>query len=389
MAHRCLLVKTLDLALNDLIWGITEAGHNCDCVALDCNMLDFDQKELEALEAYLKDSPVDIVLTMNFSPTVSCACFNLDIPYAAWIYDSPLQSLYHPQAMNNTNHFFIFDKHLLETQKKRGLPNLHYLPLAANSTRMGQMKISPDDEKNYFCNISFVGMQYVDGRYAYFRNHLEQPFQDELNSIAYGMIGRWDNGDHIHNKMSDKLINAMLALIDSKPEDAINMPDRTYFEEVVIARAVAYTERRLMMEAVSDLNPRWYGADANEDAKIPGVEYRPRLYYEDTLPKAYNLSKINLSSCLHSISSGIPLRVFDIMGAGGFILTNYQPEILELFEVGKEIVVYHNFDEMRELCKYFLSHEDQRMSILLAGYERILKEYNYRVAADKILSIVL
>ena len=388
MAYRCLLVKTLDLALNDLIWGITEAGHECDCVALDCNMLDFDQKELTALEAFLRDSPVDIVMTMNFSPTVSCACFNLGIPYAAWIYDAPLQSLYHSQAMNSTNHFFIFDKHLLKAQEKRGLPNLHYLPLAANTTRMGQMKISADDERNYTCDVSFVGMQYVDGRYAYFRNHLDHPLQDELNSIAYGMIGRWDDGDHIHGTMSDKLIGAMLELIEDRPANAINMPDRTYFEDVVIARAVAYTERRLMMEAVSDLNPRWYGADANSNDQIPGVDYRPRLYYEDTLPKAYNLSKINLSSCLHSISSGIPLRVFDIMGAGGFIITNYQPEISELFEVGKEIVVYHNFEAMHDLCRFFLAHEDQRMKILLAGYEKVLNEFNYKVAANKILSIV-
>jgi spore maturation protein CgeB len=51
--------------------------------------------------------------------------------------------------------------------------------------------------------------------------------------------------------------------------------------------------------------------------------------------------------------------------------------------------VYHNFDEMRELCKYFLSHEEQRLNILIAGYERIAKEYNYRVAAEKILTAVL
>lgn len=389
MTYRCLLVKTLDLALNDLIWGITEAGHDCDCVALDCNMLDFDLRELEALEAYLRNSPVDIVLSMNFSPTVSCACSDLGIPYAAWIYDSPLQSLYHPQAMNNTNHFFIFDKHLLRTQKERGLPNLHYLPLAANTTRLGQMRITASDEQAYSCDISFVGMQYIDGRYAYFRNHLSENLKEELNNISYSMIGRWDDNDRIHNTMSRELIAAMLDLIDNKPEDATYMPDRTYFEDVVIARAVAYTERRLMMEAVADISPRWYGADIASKDRIPGVNYRPRLYYEDTLPKAYNLTRINLSSCLHSISSGIPLRVFDIMGAGGFIITNYQPEIPELFEVGEEIVVYHSFDEMRELCKYYLAHEEQRIRILIAGYERIIKNYNHKTAAEKIIKTVI
>ena len=84
----------------------------------------------------------------------------------------------------------------------------------------------------------------------------------------------------------------------------------------------------------------------------------------------------------------MPLRTFDIMGAGGFILTNYQPETGELFEIGKEIVVYHNFEEMAELTKFFLEHEEARMAILIAGYERICKDYTYPVAVTKMLNSV-
>ncbi len=386
---RCLVVKTLDLALNDLIWGVMENSHECECYEAQCNTLVYDEKEIKNLSAFLKQTTFDLVLSMNFCPSVSAACNKIGIPYASWIYDAPLQSLYHKEAYKDTNYFFFFDKHQLETSKERGLPNINYLPLAANITRMGKLNISPEDEKLYSCDISFVGMQYIDGRYAYYRNHLDEALKIELDTYSMGMIGKWNGQDNIHNRLSEKLIDAMNNLSSEDPMDKLGMPPRVYYEEAVVARAVAYTERRLMMEQVSGLSPRWYGADAKEKDKIIGVDYRPRLYYEDTLPKAYNLSRINLSSCLHSISSGIPLRVFDIMGAGGFIITNYQPEIEELFEIGKEIVVYHNFEELEMLSKFFLAHENERVNLLIAGYEKVCKCYTYPIGVNKILNTVL
>ena len=345
-AKRCLLVKCKDLVMEDIYWGATEMGHTCNSLNIDCNTLDFDEKEVSRIIRHIRKNPCDIVLTMNFCPTVSAACNELDLPYASWIYDCPLVSLYAKEANNSINHFFIFDKYLVNDCRSRGLPNLHYLPLAANISRMGQLKISASDEYNYACDISFVGMQYIDGRYSYYRSNLNDELKKQLDSISYNMIGKWDGKDRIHNTMSEELINTMVELSETDPYIKLNIPNRVYFEENIIARAVAYTERRLMMEQIADLHPRWYGAKAEPKDQIAGVDYHPFLTYNDKLPKAYNLSRINLSTSLHSIFSGLPLRTFDIIGAGGFILTNYQPETEELFEIGREIVVYHNFEEI-------------------------------------------
>ena len=374
--------------MEDIYWGAIESGNTCNCLDIDCKTLDFNENEVNKIIKHVHNEPCDIVLSMNFSPTVSAACKELSLPYAAWVYDCPLQSLYAKEAYNSTNHFFLFDKYLVEDCRNRGLPNINYLPLAANISRMGQLKISTSDEASFSCDISFVGMQYVDSRYAFYRSRLDENMKDKLNEIAFNMMGKWDGRDRIHNSMPDELIDAMLALSDTDPYSKLNVPNRVYFEENVIARAVAYTERRLMMEHIADLHPRWYGAKAEPKDQIAGVDYQPFLTYNDKLPKAYNLSKINLSTSLHSIFSGLPLRTFDIIGAGGFILTNYQPETEELFEIGKEIVVYHSFEEMAALAKFFLAHEDARLAILLAGYERVCRDYTYPVAVQKILDSV-
>ena len=57
------------------------------------------------------------------------------------------------------------------------------------------------------------------------------------------------------------------------------------------------------------------------------------------MPLIFRESKINLNITLRSITSGMPLRALDIMGAGGFLLSNYQQELAENYIDGEELVL--------------------------------------------------
>ena len=105
------------------------------------------------------------------------------------------------------------------------------------------------------------------------------------------------------------------------------------------------------------------------------------------LPKAYYLSKINMNLTLHTITQGLPLRIFDIMGVGGFVLSNYQPAIDDLFEIGKEIEVYHDLDEMEDKVRFYLSHDSSRQLIAINGYKAVKENYDNTVLIRKMLEI--
>jgi spore maturation protein CgeB len=286
MKKKVLDIKTEDLATNDIIWGALEAGHDCEQLSISCGTNDFNDIAIAQVKSFADAQKPDIVITMNFCPSVSKACYDMGIPYASWLYDAPLQAVYHEEAKRSTNYFFAFDKYLLRSLKELGYENVNYLPLAANVTRTGMVEITESDEAQFGCDISFVGNQYVDGRYAYYKNRLEPDLADELERIADNMLGKWDKEDRVHDVMSQELVDAMTNLSADEPYKKTGVPNRLYFEAVVVPRAVAYTERRIMMKILSDLHPRWYGAGADEKDKIPGVEYLPWLKYEITLPKA-------------------------------------------------------------------------------------------------------
>ena len=121
---------------------------------------------------------------------------------------------------------------------------------------------------------------------------------------------------------------------------------------------------------------------------LRNVQIHQGVDYNTDMSKIFFLSKINLNITLPSIETGLPQRILDIMGAGGFVLTNYQQEIDELFTVGKDIEVFHNLDELMEKTAYYLSHEQERLQIAMNGYLKVREHFSYVHQLKKILQIV-
>ena len=85
------------------------------------------------------------------------------------------------------------------------------------------------------------------------------------------------------------------------------------------------------------------------------------------------------------IRSGIPLRIFDIMGCGGFLISNYQPELLDYFIPGEDIVLYDSIPDLLEKINYYLNNEEERLAIAHNGYEKIKKYHTYDIRLESML----
>ena len=118
-----------------------------------------------------------------------------------------------------------------------------------------------------------------------------------------------------------------------------------------------------------------YGPDKPE--KLSKVQWRGSAGYFDEMPRIFKQSKINLNVSLKCTESGIPLRALDIMGSGGFLLTNYQPELAEYFVDGEDLVVYTSLEEAVEKCIYYLEHEEERRQIAQNGYRKVCEQFGY------------
>nr|MCR5527097.1 glycosyltransferase [Lachnospiraceae bacterium] len=126
-----------------------------------------------------------------------------------------------------------------------------------------------------------------------------------------------------------------------------------------------------------------------KDFHPKGVENCGKIDYYQEMPIAFKCAKINLNVTLRSIERGIPLRCIDVMGAGGFLLTNYQEDMLQFFEPGVDFVYYESRQDMLEKIDYYLQHEEERKAIAASGHEKIRNFHTYDARIPEIVDIVM
>jgi glycosyltransferase involved in cell wall biosynthesis len=105
----------------------------------------------------------------------------------------------------------------------------------------------------------------------------------------------------------------------------------------------------------------------------------------DDMVDVINSYKIHLNC---NISNDINYRTFETTGCGTFLLTNYTPGLEKLFDIGKEIVVYNDLNDLDNKVKYYLENEEEREKIAKAGYERSKKDHTYFERTKNLIDII-
>ncbi len=73
----------------------------------------------------------------------------------------------------------------------------------------------------------------------------------------------------------------------------------------------------------------------------------------------------------------LKLRDFDATMAGALYVTHRNPDLLKLFEEGKQIECYLTLDECVRKVRYYLDHPEQRMAIAAAAATRARREHTW------------
>jgi spore maturation protein CgeB len=71
------------------------------------------------------------------------------------------------------------------------------------------------------------------------------------------------------------------------------------------------------------------------------------------------------------------MRLYEATGVGTLLLTDAKSNFGDLFEPGREAVTYGSEDELVEMIRHFLEHDDERGRIARAGQKRTLREHTY------------
>ena len=366
-------------------------GYHVDSIMGIMTDYDNDKNMKNAFSSYFEQYEeahieCNAVFSIDYFPLISNICESRNIIYISWFVDYPMNTMYSKNIFNNCNRIFAFDKMQYNELVNLGVHNCFHMPLATDITQWESLEIASEDKDTYLSDISFVGTLYNDSiSNKYNEIHT---FPDSLKGYYDGIIDAQLNVygyNFIESMLSDTIIR------DTKKYLELNLGP-LYFDIYnklladIINRQVSMLERKEVLNLLGNT----YDIDlytSSNTAQITGrkVCFKGYVDYNFVMPKVFKFSKINLNITSKSIVSGIPLRVLDIMGAGGFVLSNYQPEIAEYFENGVEIVMYESMEDMQEKVAYYLEHVEERERIAMAGYIKVKKKFSYEEKMKNII----
>jgi spore maturation protein CgeB len=81
------------------------------------------------------------------------------------------------------------------------------------------------------------------------------------------------------------------------------------------------------------------------------------------------------------------MRLFEVTGSGAMLLTDQKINLNEIYEINSEAVTYSSFDECHSKIEYYLTNEDARIEIALAGQKRTLKDHLYSVRVQEMVRV--
>lgn len=371
----------------DIIESLQNIGHNVICIT--SNLIhERNNPEFDILfEKSINMDSFDCVFTFNYCPMISINCNKRNIKYISLIYDNPLVSLYSYTVINPCNYIFTFDSAQYLEFKNNGIHTFHYIPLAVNTNRLDQMILTPDIINNYSSDVSFVGSMYNEKHNLYDRlenlKSYTKGFLDGIIAAQQKVYGYF----FIEDLLKGPILNDMMTSLEYNPNpDGVETPAYVY-ANYFVARKITELERKHLISLVSSkFNTKLY--TPNPTPYLPNVENRGAVDYYDTMPYIFKCSKINLNITLRSIKNGIPLRAMDIMGAGGFLLSNYQNDFLTHFTPGEDFNYYESEDDLLLKCNYYLSHESERTQITQNAYGKIKDFHTYEKRFQEIFDIV-
>ena len=344
------------------------------------------------LSTVLRKETPDVVFSFNYFPVISNVCKKEEIRYISWIYDSPYVMLYSYTVINPCNVIYVFDKELYMEFHNAGIQTVHYMPMAANVERLDKavakavdMSVfSASSQPTYLYDISFVGSLYTE----------EHNFFDRMTTLSDYTNGYLDaimsaqmkiQGYNFIQELLSPIMDDLYQALPMDPNpDGVESKEYLY-AQYVINRKITGLERTELIRAVTE---RFHFDlfTPNKEFTMPNLTNHGTTDYYSQMPLVFKQSKINLNISLRSIKSGIPLRAFDILGSGGFLLSNFQADFLDDFVPGEDFDYYESKEDLLVKLEYYLNHDDERAAIAKNGHDKVAANHTFRHRVREMLA---
>ncbi|MGI9147250.1 MAG: CgeB family protein [Chloroflexota bacterium] len=242
--------------------------------------------------------------------------------------------------------------------------------VGANAVRI-QLAANPRVYRPYpeprMYDVTFVGQRYAD----------RAEFLEFL--VRRGVqVRAWGAGWQTHKRLDLAHARAALALVEDERLDGVRRLVRQRVSRVGLRGMTGRTPAAGAVEAAP-------GGPGDAAQLVDTSSYGgPRLLQRD-LVKNFSQSRLSLGFATAGSSHldgqrlrHLRLREFEAPMSGALYLTEHQPELVEYFEPGKEVLTYADRHELLDKARYYLGHAEMAERIRRAGWLRARHNHTWQ-----------
>lgn len=385
---KILFLDSPAFAKQDMIDAFETCGIHCDLFFHEKYNERYHPAFEQAFDNAIQKENYAFVFSFNYYPTLSACCQRHDVKYVSYVYDSPLVALYSCTLINPCNYVFLFDKITFQTFRDSGISTVYYLPLAANPTRLLSLECPVKWLEELTADVSFVGSLYNEDHNLFERltslTDYTKGYLDAIMAAQQKVYGYF----FIENLLHQNILQDLQASVPYTPMTDGTETAAYVYANYFLARKITSNERLSLLKKISNrFQLKLYTHQPVPE--ISSAEYMGTVDYYNLMPLVFRNSSININISLKSIHSGIPLRCMDIMGSGGFLLTNYQTDFLDFFTPEEDFIFYENEEDCIQKINYYLSHNTELLQIKENAKCKMLEAHTFIHRVESILSIIL
>lgn len=372
-------------------------GHTVDNIEQELGSYDVSPEFERVIEEKIRGTHYDMVFTVNYFPLISNVCERTGVNYVSWTCDNPLISMYHESVFHACNYIFTFDKTNYLEFRGMGVKHIWYLPLAVDTERMDALLGAPEkperrnatqdsEMRKYRGDVAFVGSLYERNSYDKIKNRLPEYLRGYFDAVMEAQLNI-SGANIVEPMLTTNILEQLQEYFQLEKSEGSFSDLGLIFQTTVLGFKIAEIERR---RALIELSKHYkVNVYSNSDVSdLLRIQYCGSVDYWSEMPKVFRMSKINLNFTIPNIKSGIPLRIWDVLGCGGFLLTNYQAEIPYYFKEGEDLVCFDSLEDLCEKVGYYLEHEEERKRIAWNGYHKVREKHSYIERIHTILDTV-
>ena len=321
------------------------------------------EASLDQIVKQAAEHQVDALITMNNMGldnlgVITTELSRLGLPTIQWFVDN--YRFTGPHFAGDTPELVLAlstDRRLVPVLGAAGFRHVDYLPLAAD--------------------IGFTAIRF-DERYTFLRDRVSY-----VGGTFSKMVANFHSANHDRlyrqwrpDFATEKAARGSLDLEATFGPYRHQFPDQKayyrFMAYVVFQETRRYRAGRLKGLLEEPLTV--FGTDDWLDFLPEDVVHKPVAYHLET-PNVYRNSAVNLSLTTFQQEAALNQRLFDVPLCNGFVLSDWQESLAEHFEPGKELIVFHDDDELRDQVRYYLGHPEAREQIVRKARDRILREH--------------